>query len=198
VLVSGTFLIQEAAMSQQTPRTRRRRIFALVMMNLVCGLGLASWLIWPETSWARTQEMHAAERRWASRQFGNYHLHIADKRCPQQIEVRNERVVKVAPNRCDAPPRTISDLFTLIRRDGTIAQECIFRGCICDDIIRVNAVYDDSLGYPSRILVRMTAEANWRHPEFWQKAWQTKRLPSCDAMMEGSKIIQVLEIKPRQ
>jgi Family of unknown function (DUF6174) len=185
-------------MSHRSQLTLRQRILLMAGMLVLAAFGAIGWLLWPQTSWAQEQVLLAAERRWAARSFGHYQLQIEDKRCPQNIEIRNERIIKVAPNRCDAPPRAISDLFTLIRRNGSVAQECIYRGCICDDVINVHATYDQQLGYPSRILVRMTATANWRHPEFWQKAWQTKRLPSCDAMMVGSKIIQVMQITPIQ
>ena len=178
--------------------TLRRRILISIGMLLLVVFSTTAWLFWPTTTWARVQELNEAERRWSLRQFGSYHLELTDKRCPQKIDVRNERVIRVAPNRCDAPPRSITDLFTLIRRDGSVAQECIFRGCICDDVIRIEATYDAQLGYPSKILVRIKAHANWRHPDFWKKAWQTKSLPSCDAMVEGSKVIQVVAMTPVQ
>jgi hypothetical protein len=178
------------------PRLWIRRLFLALLALLIASSGLFVWLLWPTSAWARASELAAAERRWALRPFGSYHLELVDKTCTQKIDVRNERVVKVAPNRCEVPPRSISDLFELIRRDGSISQECIFHGCICDDVIRVNAVYDSSLGFPSRIIVRLRAEPNWRHPEFWEAAWARKRLPSCDGMAEGSKLIRIIKIVP--
>jgi hypothetical protein len=173
-----------------------RHLFLALLAMLIASGGLFGWLIWPTTALARASELASAERRWALRQFGSYQLELVDKTCTQKIEVRNERVVKVAPNRCEVPPRSITDLFELIRRDGSVSQECIFHGCICDDVIRVNAIYDDGLGFPSRILVRLRAEPNWRHPEFWERAWARKQLPSCDGMAEGSKIIRILKVIP--
>lgn len=173
------------------------RHLAISAATLVCGsLAILGWLIWPSSAWARSQERAEAEQRWARRPFGHYRLEISDKRCPQRIEIRNERVVRVDPNRCDAPPRSITDLFDLIRRDETVSYPCILAGCICDDIIRVRASYDPQLGYPTRIIVRIRAEPNWRHPDFWRALWRHKRIPSCDALAEGSKLIQVLTLTP--
>lgn len=173
---------------------RRRAALASGLLGGV--LALAGLLAWPASSWARAQELAAAERLWAQRTFGHYQLDLADKRCLQRIEVRNERVVKVAPNRCEAPPRAIGDLFALIRRDGQISQPCIYLGCVCDDVLRVQASYDAQLGYPAHILVRIRAEPNWRHPQFWQRAWRDRRLPNCDGLQEGSKLIQVMRLQP--
>ncbi len=177
-------------------RPRARRLLAGALLLMLCAA--VGWLIWPATSWARDSEREQAERRWALRPFGSYHLDITDKRCLQQIEVRNERVARVAPNRCDAPPRTVSDLFALIQRDGSVSHACILQGCACDDIIRVQASYDPTLGYPARMIVRIRAEPNWRAPAFWQRAWADGRLPRCDGLAEASKIIEVLQITPRQ
>jgi hypothetical protein len=154
-------------------------------------------LLWPTSTWARASELAQAEQRWSLRTFGRYSVHLIDKRCAQRIEVRNERVVSVLPNRCDVQPRTVSDLFDLIRRDGSISHPCIFQGCACDDILLVQATYHPELGYPQRVLVRVRATPNWRHPEFWQRAWATRQLPTCNALAEGSKIIQVVSITPR-
>ncbi|MDZ4719375.1 MAG: hypothetical protein SH847_13045 [Roseiflexaceae bacterium] len=183
---------------RSTPRSIARRLLIGTSLIICLATIVLAWMIWPTSVWARARELDEAEQRWALRPFGNYQLKVTDKNCPQQIEIRNERVLKVAPNRCDAPPRTISDLFTMIRRDGSVSYPCIYKGCICDDVIYIQANYDQVLGFPSRILVRIRAEPNWRHPEFWQAAWDTKQIPSCDGMAVGSKIIQVVTLTPSE
>ena len=65
-----------------------------------------------------------------------------------------------------------------------------------DDVIRVDAVYNQSLGYPERILVRMRAEPNWFHMDMWKHLWSKRTLPSCNFLAEGSKIIRILSITP--
>lgn len=180
------------------PHPIARRITLILGLTVCLSAALLTLLFWPTSTWARARELAAAEQRWALRPFGQYRLNVTDKNCPQQIDVRNERILKVAPNRCDAPPRTITDLFTIIRRNGTVSYSCIYKGCICDDILYIQASYDPTLGFPSRILVRIRAEPNWRHPEFWEATWKNKQLPSCDSMAVGSKIIQVVTITPNE
>jgi hypothetical protein len=183
---------------RSAPRPIARRLVIGTSLIICMATIVFAWMFWPTSAWARARELADAEQRWALRPFGHYQLKVSDKNCPQQIEIRNERVLNVAPNRCDAPPRTITNLFEMIRRDGSVSYSCIYQGCICDDVIHIQAIYDQSLGFPSWILVRIRAEPNWRHPEFWAAAWKTKQLPSCDGMAVGSKIIQVMTITPAE
>jgi hypothetical protein len=145
---------------------------------------------------AEAAERDRAEAQWATRTFSRYQLLLSDKRCLQSIEVRDERVVEVAPNRCEPPPRTITDLFTLIRRDGSVSIPCIALGCACDDVIRVRATYDATLGFPKTIEVRMSAQPNWRHPDYWERLVQRRALPDCTVLPEGSKVIRVMSVTP--
>jgi hypothetical protein len=143
---------------------------------------------------ASAAELDEARTRWSMRPFSHYRLLLRDKRCLQDIEVRNERVVQVEPNNCEPPPRTVSDLFTLIQRDGEIATTCIALGCACDDVITVRAVYDPSLGYPSSIEVRLTARPNPRHPDYWSELFEKRKIPDCSLLAEGSKQIQIVSL----
>jgi hypothetical protein len=178
------------------PNLRR----ALVGLSFICCIGLVAgiWIFRPNAASARERALLQAEQRWSKRTFGNYHIEVVDKRCAQRIDVRNEKVLKVAPNRCDAPPRAVSDLFTLIRRSGEVTTACIFQGCACSDVLIVEATYHAQLGYPDRLIVRMKAEPNWRHVDYWKRAVKIRSLPQCDELAEGSKVIQVVQLTPTQ
>ena len=173
--------------------TRRLLLFVGV---IVVGLLVFGVLAWPNTAWARARMRTDAEQRWAQRSFGRYYLDIKDKGCLQEIEVHNERVADVKPNRCDAQPRSIGGLFDLIRRDGSVSHRCIYQGCLCDDKIYISAVYHHELGYPTRIIVRIRAEPNWRQLDFWKQALERRQLPNCGGLSEGSKVIEIVDIIP--
>lgn len=183
---------------QQRPVRSIRRPFFLAGTAFLLVAVLACAFAWPLERSAQASELAQAEQRWNMRPFGHYRLIIRDKNCEQRIEVRNERILDVSPNRCEAPPRTISDLFTLIRRDGSISTRCITLGCMCDDVIRVSARYDPELGYPQQIIVRIKAEPNMLHADFWKRAVSQRALPSCDVLAEGSKLIRIVSITPVQ
>ncbi len=174
-------------------RTRRLLLFFGV---IVVGLLALGALAWPHSAWARAHMRASAEQRWAQRPFGRYYLDIKDKGCLQEIEVHNERVAGVKPNRCDAQPRSVGGLFELIRRDGSVSHPCIYQGCLCDDKIYISAVYHQELGYPTRIIVRIRAEPNWRQLEFWREALERRELPNCSGLSEGSKVIEIVDIIP--
>ncbi|MFO7167413.1 MAG: hypothetical protein DIU80_005225 [Chloroflexota bacterium] len=163
------------------------------LLMLCAGLGVFAARAAPSASAA---ELEQAQLRWSERPFVHYRLLLRDKRCLQDIEVLHERVVDVEPNRCEPPPRTISDLFTLIRRNGEISTPCIALGCACEDVITVRAEYDARLGHPTRIEVRVTARPNWRHPDYWSYLVRRRRLPDCNMLAEGSKRIEVVSITP--
>lgn len=141
-------------------------------------------------------ELAEARSRWAARAFTDYHLEVEDHRCKQVYDVRADRVRNIEPNRCDAYPRTVDELFTLIERDNTKSLACVIQGCTCDDFIYVDAEFDPALGYPRSILVRIIARPNWQHPDFWERAIEQQRFPDCKQLTEGSKLIQVLSLKP--
>jgi hypothetical protein len=173
---------------------KRRMLWIALAASLIATLAI--WLSMPNEAAAHAKELADAEQRWNNRSFGHYQLNLKDKNCVQDIEIRNERVLAAAPNRCEIPPRTINDLFDLIRRNGQISQPCIYQGCACDDVLWVNATYDSELGFPTRIIVRVQAVPNWRHLDYWKRAFTRGKLPSCSGMAEGSKIIQVLALNP--
>ena len=174
----------------------RGTLLACGALLLLCG-SLAVVALQPARS-ANAAEVAQAEALWASRSFSHYRLILRDKRCVQDIEVRNERIVKTQPNRCEPPPRTITDLFTLIKRNEQISTPCIAHGCACEDVIRVSARYDPTLGYPAAIEVRVKARPNWRHMDYWKYVVNRRKMPDCDILAEGSKRISIVSLTPLQ
>lgn len=172
----------------------RAALLLSVAALLVCG-ALGVLIAWTPAR-ASAAELRQAEARWAARSFRHYQLELRDKNCLQVIEVLDERVVKVAPNRCEPPPRTVTDLFTLIRRDGTVSVPCIAHRCACDDVISVRAVYDSALGFPASIEVRVTAQPNMQHPDYWIQLVENRRPPDCSVLAEGSKLMAIDSITP--
>lgn len=172
----------------------RRALVVLAALLLSCaGLGA---VVAQTSSRADDTALQQAEARWATRSFGNYELRLRDKGCLQVIEVRAERVVDVQPNRCEPPPRSVTDLFTLIKRDGTLSTSCILMGCACDDVLLVRALYDQALGFPTTIEVRVAARPNWQHPDYWGKLIEQRRAPDCGALPVGSKVIVIESVTP--
>jgi hypothetical protein len=178
---------------------RRRRLLRTVLLlcvgALVACAGIGAVIAQTAPS-AEAAELEQAERRWAARSFNHYRLKLRDKGCLQTIEVRDERVVNVAPNRCEPPPRSITDLFALIRRGGKVSAPCIALGCACDDVLTMHAVYDRTLGFPTLIEVRVAARPNWRHPDYWTELLDKRKLPDCSILAEGSKVIRIDSVAP--
>lgn len=144
----------------------------------------------------RGRAIAEAEARWRARPFRAYVMSIEELNCGLDVEVRDERVVRVTLwNRCVRDGRTISELFAVARRDGDTGARCIAQGCACDDRLHVSAEYDPALGYPRWIEVRVRAEPNWLHPDAWRYLVASGRPPAC-AMMEGNKVIRVLSLTP--
>lgn len=179
-------------------RISKSILISIIALILLIGSCTTYSLLRPESPWARAQARLSAEQRWSQRSFGNYHLELTDKHCLFSMDIHNERIQKIEPQRCEAPPRSITDLFTLIKRDGQISQPCIYLGCACDDRIYVDAQYHTNLGYPQHITVYIRAEPNYWHSAYWQYVWNRRQAPPCDNLMEGSKLIEVLSVQPQQ
>jgi hypothetical protein len=174
----------------------KRRSLVLAASLALAAIVMLSVGLWPSTRWARTAERASAERRWAQRQFSHYRIDVRDKGCIQSIEVHHTSVFSVAPNRCDGTARSVDELFDYIQRDGTVSQPCIYHGCACDDVIYIAASYDEQLGYPRRMIVRIRAEPNWRRLDVWRNLILFQRMPGCSQLMDGSKVVEVVTITP--
>jgi hypothetical protein len=176
-------------------RTVLRRVVLVLLALLLSCAGVGA-VIAQTAPGAGNPALLSAEARWATRTFNHYELRLRDKGCLQVIEVRDERVVDVQPNRCEPPPRSVSDLFTLIRRDGKVSTQCILLGCACDDVLSVRASYDQALGFPRQLEVGVAARPNWQHPDYWSQLLAKRRLPDCSVLAVGSKVVAIESITP--
>jgi hypothetical protein len=168
-------------------------ILVIALPALICG---ALGALQSAGPFSRARELAEAEHRWAGRTFNEYRMAYEDFKCLQHVEVRNERIVKPDTSiRCALPARSVSELYDLIRRDGSAGTRCVTQGCACDDEVVVRASYDAQLGYPRQIEVRMRPRPNMLHPDFWQYLARHLRPPDCD-FMEGNKMIYIRSLEP--
>jgi hypothetical protein len=123
----------------------------------------------------------AAKERWAANPVSHYRMVIdAGNPCRLEVEVRDERVAAVLhEDPCGHPVRTVSDLFKMIERAPSPLYTCAPPSCACRNIITINALYDERLGYPRHIAVLVERETNWRSMRFWRYVWSDRRLPDC-------------------
>ncbi len=176
-------------------KRRWNYLAATLVLVLLGACGVAAVL--PKAARAgRMQELERAEALWAQRPFQQYRMEYEDFKCRQTVDVRAERVIRAEGSaRCSLPARSVGELYTLIRRDGTTGTRCVAQGCACDDEVVIRATYDQSLGYPRQIEVRMRPRPNVLHPDYWQYMWRALVPPACD-YMEGSKLIVVHSVQP--
>jgi hypothetical protein len=176
VLVAGIFALT---------KKRARLLAAVVIVPMACVLLLA--LIGPlrihrnmgtETS---PTEFAQARHRWETRTPSHYRLVASyssnSPECRQEVEVQDERVVRVLSNEC-APTWTfaITDIFDLFEPLVGTDPTQRSRSGPCSFFV-VDAVYDDRLGYPLRIESRefqgiheRGRYLSYRAPECWLNA----------------------------
>jgi Family of unknown function (DUF6174) len=171
--------------------TRRVWIIIGLIVIIIPTFGVAFIAQFPSAMTLRARERQTAEMRWNQRSFTTYQIELEDLNCIQIVDVRNEKITQVLPGpRCTTDARTITDLFSLIRRDGEVGARCITQGCACDDQISVRAEYHAKLGYPTEIYIRIAPQPNWKHADYWRYLATHFSPPSC-AFAAGDKIIAV-------
>jgi hypothetical protein len=117
-----------------------------------------------------------AQETWAARQPSHYRMTVEQDGlggfpiCQQQVEVKDETIVRVLSNTCESgdisgEPLTISQIFALFRADA-IDRTCGPNGCSCDGIIQVDATYDPIVGYPRWIETKLVPD--WLNVSYWQ------------------------------
>src|SRR5262245_26001264 len=168
-----------------TPAMRRTLLAALVAM-LGCGLAVASHGL------PLRAPSVAARDRWAASTVSHYRMIVeSGNPCRLEIEVRDERVAAVLhEDACGHPARTVTDLFTMIERAPSPLYSCAPPNCACRNVVTVDALYDERLGYPRRITVLAQRESNWRAMRFWRYVWSERRLPDC-AWSSSADIVNV-------
>ena len=183
-------------MKRRLPVTRPARAALLALLVAACA-ALPAALALGGVRW-RNAAVEAAEARWQTRPFAAYVMSMEELNCGVDVEVLDERVVRTDTwTRCQRDGRSVTELFALVRRDGDVGARCITQGCACDDRLRVRAEFDQALGYPRWIEVRVKAEPNWLSADTWRYLLAHGGAPDC-AMMEGNKIIRVLALTPKR
>jgi hypothetical protein len=147
-----------------------RRAIAAIGAVAVVLLGACVWLsrgAGPDA--AVLAAAHAdAEARWASRGFSSYRMVLEEGNCYADYEVRAEHVVWSYEASCGrGQPRSVSHLFDQIR-DGAERGVCEGVGCPCERKTTLEAMYNGTLGYPTRIAVQSTLWPNWQSSTFWR------------------------------
>jgi hypothetical protein len=167
----------------------------IILVGCLVGACIAGGLAINGPALSREHERRDAEHRWSQRPFGAYRLVLEDFRCVYDIEVQGQKIVDSAPRAdCIREARSIDDLFVLLQRDGSTGTRCITQGCACDDRLSVQGSYDPVLGYPREIEVRISAQPNWQHADYWRYMATHLRPPTCEFPV-GRKFIRVLKLQ---
>ncbi len=144
---------------------------------------------------ARTESWEQAQRRWAARAFTHYRMVMqAPSWCRMDVEIQDERVVKVYQNTCPTAPQSVTELFTIIKRLNAQVDQiyCAADGCECTEQHFANTVYDAQLGFPRTIGLRRMRATNW--PELWHHL-TTHGLPNCLTPLDID-IVNVISLQP--
>jgi Family of unknown function (DUF6174) len=144
---------------------------------------------------ARNESWVQAQRRWAARAFTHYRMVMqAPSWCRMDLEIEDERVVKIYQNTCPSAPQSVTELFTMVKRLNGQADRtyCAPGGCECTEQRFANAVYDAQLGFPRSISLRRLRATNW--PELWHHL-MTHGLPNCLTPLDID-IVNVISLQP--
>lgn len=155
------------------------------------------------------QELVNAKSRWAARDFNHYRMVVEtnstfSEPCRQEVEIQNEKVINAVHN-CKSPiPSgeesivTIANLFNQLETH-TSKPECGPNGCACDGVINADIIYDQQLGYPRQIevkLKRLSLVELWLHPQGRREAIGMLRGGPCTLIGLGERKVKVLSLEP--
>jgi hypothetical protein len=178
------------------PRLITRAVRLALLAGVVAALGCAlagslNQRLAPPSGFA------AAKSRWAAAAIAHYRLTtLSGNPCRLDVEVRDERVVRVfRQDACSHPARTVTTLFEVIERAVSPLYTCAPPSCACRHVVTVYALYDEQLGYPHKVAVRVERESNWRERPFWRYLWAARRLPDCE-WASNADIVNVLAMTP--
>jgi len=174
--------------------TLAARLALLLGVAAALGWGLAGPL---NRRLAPPSELAVAQDRWAAAAVAHYRLvTLSGNPCRLDVEVRDEDVVQVfQKDSCSHPAQTVTALFSAIERAVSPLYTCAPPSCACRHIVSVYAIYDEQLGYPRKIAVRVDRESNWRAQSFWRYLWDARRLPDC-VWSSNADIVEVLAVTP--
>jgi hypothetical protein len=140
---------------------RRMVVGILVLAVVLCGVSV--WLIpdqRPNLRAAEAAALRTARERWEQGGVRHYQLEIIrsefGSQCREVVEVRDERVVDVQSAACHLPNTTqsVTDFFAFIQQ-YTDDVKCGPNGCACDGEILPTVEYDQTLGFPRAVSLRL-------------------------------------------
>jgi hypothetical protein len=178
-------------------RTRlSRRVFLVGAVLLVASLAASgAFGLRAPSAVARTESWEQAQRRWEARTFRHYRMVAqAPSWCQMDLEIADERVVKVYQNTCPSPPQSVTELFGLVAQLNGEADRvyCAPDGCECTEQRFASAEYDPELGFPRTIGLRRVRATNW--PELWHHLL-THGLPNCLNPLDTD-VVKVISLQP--
>jgi hypothetical protein len=150
-----------------------------------------------------SEELAAAQRRWAERPFSRYRL-VVDiestwQRCRQEVEVHNEQVVAVLRNTCGQRGLTVSALFSQIAASERRGQKrctnpAVVVNCFSNQL---RADYDPQLGYPRRRMLLLFMEVRWGFVDFLRRVLPPANWPSGTLQLrrEGVSVVHYRELE---
>lgn len=158
-------------MSEPRRSNRVRVVLAIVVGVLLLAILVCSIVVFGfpvGRSAART-----ARERWEARPFDEYRMVMridALTQCDVETHVVDETVVAVTSNDPGCEQEfavSVTDLFN--RLDTMDPRACGPNGCACDGPIGADVDYHPTLGYPTRLEIRLQPERRWTYPEYWSK-----------------------------
>jgi hypothetical protein len=163
---------------------------ALLMLSCTVAGSLSERLALPS-------DIAAARSRWAAAAITHYRLTtLSGNPCRLDVEVRDEHVVRVfREDSCSHSARTVSRLFDVVERAVSPLYTCAPPSCACRHVVTVYAIYDEQLGYPHKVAVRVERETNWGERPFWRYLLAARRLPDCE-WASNADIVNVLAMTP--
>jgi hypothetical protein len=133
----------------------------LILSVVLCGVSV--WYIpnrGPNMRAVETAALRTARERWEQGGVRHYQLEIIrsefGSQCREVVEVQDERVVAVQMADCQFPQKTqsVTDFFGFIQQ-YTDNVKCGPNGCACDGEILPDVEYDQALGFPRAISLRL-------------------------------------------
>jgi hypothetical protein len=152
---------------QPTPHKskKRSRLLAIIAVSFLL---MASF--WPRTD-HRSRALAEARERWETQAADHYQLEFENisslSLCHQLFEIQADTIIHIEAisdprlglgDLCKLTP-TVTDLFDTIEHINAI-QWCGPNGCECDGIVVADVEYDDALGYPVEVRLRLEKQAD--------------------------------------
>jgi hypothetical protein len=152
---------------------------ASVIAAMLGGGALVAWHFSP------AHQFHTARTRWQQQPIPHYRLIIErpSLNCRQDVEVRNEQIVRTMVHNCPIELLTMTDLFDRIAWLDGLHSTMNFPGggCGCESYLRAYVVYHPEHAYPVEVGISDRRRFNWREPACWQHMLTHGALPECDA-----------------